>query len=89
MSKEWKTMPGLDKVLLVARIGLGALVFMFAALRYLHVMERGIDWAVPTLGAYLLIQAAHEWNRNRMEAIVSIVIGVFVLGVAWYIWFVR
>ena len=87
MNKEWKKMPGLEKTLLLLRIGFGAAVVLLAAFQFFGVMSRAVDLAVPVLGLYLLSQAAHEWKQNRVEAIMSICLAVFIFGVSAVVWF--
>ena len=87
MNKHWKRMPGLDKVLLLLRIGLGIAVVLLACFQFFKVMDRAVDLAVPVLGANLLAQAAHEWKQNRIEAIVSVCVAVFIFGVSVVVWF--
>ena len=87
MNKQWKRMPGWDKVLLLLRICLGAAVVILASFQFFNVMDRAVDLAVPVLGAYLLAQAAHEWKQNRVEAIVSVCLAVFIFGISVVVWF--
>lgn len=87
MNKQWKRMPGLDKVLLLLRIALGIAVVTLASFQFFKVMDRAVDLAVPVLGAYLLAQAAHEWKQNRVEAIVSVCLAAVIFGVSVVVWF--
>ena len=87
MKSKWKEFSGEDKIMLVVRIVLSAVVIVLAALQLCGVLERAVSYAVPLLGVYLLILAVQEWKRNRASAILNVCLALFIFAVTCSVWF--
>ena len=89
MENNWKGMSSWDKTMIVIRIVLSILIIVLGVLQITGALDRTLNYAVPLLGVYLLLQAVQEWKQNRGAAILSICAAVFIFTVAGVVWFGR
>ena len=80
MFHEDRKMTAHEKIMLAARSVLSVVIITLAALQLLDIWEDAIDWCIPLLGVFMLIQAMGEWKRNRGAAILSLGVAVFIFG---------
>ena len=87
MITKWNERSTVDKVLLVLRIVLSAVVLACAALKLLDVWNDALILAIPLLSVLILIQSIQEYKENKkasaiigyvcFAAMVVMIIGAF------------
>ena len=87
MKSKWKEMSTINKVVLVARIVLSIVIIVLALLQILGVLENAINYTMPLLGVYFLFLSIQEWKTQRVPALFSIVVAIFIFIVAFVVWF--
>lgn len=87
MKNKWKDMSTINKVVLVARIILSIVIIVLALLQILGALENAINYTMPLLGVYFLIVSLQEWKTQRGYALFSISVALFILIVAFVVWF--
>ena len=89
MKNRWSEMSSWDKIMLVMRILLSAIVIVMAGLQLSGVWKEAINYAIPFLGLYHLILGIQELKRNRDVGILGICVAVFIVVVSCVVFFGR
>ena len=89
MKNRWNEMSSWDKTMIVIRIVLSMVIIVLGVLQITGTLGRTLDYAVPLLGIYLLLQAVQEWKQNRGAAVLSICLAAFIFVVTGVVWFGR
>ena len=89
MKSKWKKMSTINKVVLVARIVLSVVIIVLALLQILGVLENAINYTMPLLGVYFLILSIQEWKMQRVHALFSMGVAIFIFIVAFVVWFSK
>lgn len=74
-------------VLNIAGIVCSIVIILLAALQLSGVWEHAVNVFEPLLGVLMLIQAAANWERNKIISVFSLGVAVFVFVTAAKIWF--
>ena len=84
---KWKEMSTVNKVVLVSRIVLSIVIIALALLQIVGVLGNAINYTMPLLGVYFLFLSIQEWKTQRVPALFSIVVAIFIFIVAFVVWF--
>lgn len=84
---KWKEMSTVNKVVLVARIVLSIVIIVLALLQIWGVLGNAISYTMPLLGVYFLFLSIQEWKTQRVPALFSMVVAIFIFIVAFVVWF--
>lgn len=86
---KWKEKSKLEKGLTVFGLILSISVILLAALSFVGRGRGAINVMEPLLGLLMLIQTLQFWKYNKDVAIISLMAGIFIFGVAIIVFFLR
>ena len=85
MKMNWKEKTTGDKVITILVMTCSILIIILAALQITGVWENAVNVFEPLFGIVLLLQAIRNWKGQRILAIFSLCVAIFIFVVAFII----
>lgn len=89
MKTNWKEKSKSDKIVTVFMMICSISVIIMSMLQITDVWENAINFMEPMLGIIMLLQAFQNWKKERLTAIFSLCVAIFIFIVAFVVFFVK
>lgn len=85
MKLNWKEKTTGDKVITILGLVCSSLVIILSSLQLTDVWDKGNNVVGPLLGVLLLLQAIRNWKEQRIIAIFSFCVAIYIFVIAFII----
>lgn len=85
MKLNWKEKTTGDKVITILVLVCSSLVIILSSLQLTGVWEKGNNVVGPLMCVALLLQAIREWKEQRIIAVFSLCVAIFIFVIAFII----